>query len=66
MKLVDQPNLPPAEYGQLFTALGVDVLAVQIDLALGGNIHSRDNVQERRFSGSGGADDGGKFPFFNY
>ena len=62
MELVDHPHLPPAEDGQLFLALGIDVLAVQIHLPTGGDIHPADDVEEGGLAGTRGADDGGELP----
>ena len=65
VELVDEADLPAAEDGQFFTALGVDVLAVQIDVAAGGDVHTADDVQEGGFAAAGGADDGDEFALFD-
>jgi hypothetical protein len=65
MELVDQSHLPPPEDGQLLIALCVHVLAIQINLPAGWHVHSRNGVEQRRFPGTGGANDRGKVSLVN-
>ena len=65
MELVDEPDLAPAENGEMLVILGVDILPVQIDLAARGHIHAADDVQKRGFTGARRADDRGELPFFD-
>ncbi|MPN02953.1 hypothetical protein SDC9_150174 [bioreactor metagenome] len=66
MKLVNQPDLPPAENGEFFIAPRIDILPVQIHLSAGRHVHAADNVKQGGFAGAGGADDCGKLPLFDY
>ena len=65
VELIDQSHLTAAENGQLVLILGVDILAVQIHMAAGGAVHTAQNMQQRRFTGAGRADNCQKFSFFH-
>ncbi|MNE17979.1 hypothetical protein D3C80_1109810 [compost metagenome] len=65
VKLVNQSDLPSAENGEFFIALGIYILPVQIHFSACRHVHAPDDVKQCGFAGAGGADDCGKLPLFD-
>lgn len=65
MELVNQSYLASAENGELFIALSVYILALQVYFPACRDVYAGDGMQEGGFTGAGGTDDCGEFPFFD-
>ncbi len=57
-KLEDEADFVAAEAGEVIVRKCCDRLAVDADLTGGGPVETADEVEEGRFAGAGGADDG--------
>ena len=65
MKLVDQPNLAPAENSEFIIVLGIYILPVQVYLATCRHIYTTNYMKQCGFAGAGRTDNRGEFPLFN-
>ena len=65
VELIDQPDLPATENGEILGISLVNVLPVEEDLAGGGAVHAAEDMQQRRFTRTGRPDDRRHLPLGN-